>query len=564
MNTSSKFINPYPFAILLLTLLFSSLVAAQQAAVASAHPLATDAGLEILQQGGNAFDAAVAVTATLAVVEPYSSGIGGGGFWLLHIKNKNRDVMIDGREVAPLAATRNMYLDKNGEVIPGASINGPLSAGIPGVPAAIDHIATHYGRLPLSRSLDAAIKHAREGFKTNAHYQRMASIREKHLNATPDAAEIFLNDGKAPKPGTLIVQTDLANTLSAIAARGADGFYQGEIATRLVSSVRQHGGIWSKLDLSSYRVVEREPIRGSYKGMQVVSAAPPSSGGVAIMEMLNILSGLDYEKRTSADRKHLMAEAMRRTYRDRAEYLGDTDFVNVPVDRLVSIQHANAVASDISPDQATPSEQLKAVAAAVNKATDTTHFSIIDKDGNRVAATLSINFPFGSCFVAEGTGVLLNDEMDDFSAKPGVPNIYGLIGNHANAIEPGKRMLSSMSPTFVETKDRYAVLGTPGGSRIITMVMLAAMEFYQGGSATSMVDLGRYHHQYLPDKIVYEPGVLNDDDMQILFERGHELEELDDTYGNMQVLVYDKRNNRIDAASDKRRNGSARVIEFTD
>ena len=564
MNTPGKFINSYLFPLLLLSLLFSANAIAQQAAVASAHPLATDAGIEILQQGGNAFDAAVAVTATLSVVEPYSSGLGGGGFWLLHIKNKNRDVMIDGREVAPLAATHNMFLDKSGEVIPGASINGPLSAGIPGVPAAIDHIATHYGRLPLSTSLAAAIKYAREGFKTNAHYQRMASFRKKHLNATTDAAEIFLNDGKAPEPGTLIVQTDLANTLSTIAAQGAGGFYQGEIATRLVSSVRQNGGIWSTLDLSRYRVVEREPIRGSYKGMQVVSAAPPSSGGVAIMEMLNILSGLDYEKQTSADRKHLMVEAMRRAYRDRAEYLGDTDFVDVPVDRLVSMKYANAIAADIRPDQATPSNQLAAVAAGVNKATDTTHFSIIDKDGNRVAATLSINYPFGSCFVAEGTGVLLNDEMDDFSAKPGVPNVYGLIGTQANAIEPGKRMLSSMSPTFVETDGRYAVLGTPGGSRIITMVMLAAMEFFQGGSASSMVDLGRYHHQYLPDKIVYETGVLNDTDMQVLFERGHDLEELDDTYGNMQVLVYDKHSNSIDAASDKRRSGSARVIEFED
>ncbi len=561
MRASNKFINLYLFGILFLSLLFSTQVNAQQAAVASAHPLATDAGIEILQQGGNAFDAAIAVTATLAVVEPYSSGIGGGGFWLLHIKDKNRDVMIDGREVAPLAATRDMYLDKKGEVIPGASINGPLSAGIPGVPAAIDHIAIHYGNLPLSKSLAAAIKYARDGFKTDAHYQRMALFREKQLSATKDAAEIFLNDGKPPEAGTLIVQTDLANTLSAIAKQGADGFYQGKIATRLVRSVKQHSGIWSMKDLSSYRVVERDPIRGSYKGMQIVSAAPPSSGGVAIMEMLNILSGLDYENRPAADQIHLMAESMRRAYRDRAEYLGDTDFVDAQVDKLVSREHANTVARDIRLDHATPSEQLPVVATDVTKATDTTHFSIIDKDGNRVAATLSINYPFGSCFVAEGTGVLLNDEMDDFSSKPGIPNVYGLIGTKANAIEPGKRMLSSMSPTFLETKDRYAVVGTPGGSRIITMVMLATMDFFQGGSATSMADLGRYHHQYVPDRIFYEPGVLNNTDMQILFERGHDFEELDNTYGNMQILVFDKRINRIDAVSDARGDGSARVID---
>ena len=530
-------------------------------AVASAHPLATDAGLEILENGGNAFDAAIAVTATLAVVEPYSSGIGGGGFWLLHIEKDNRDIMIDGRERAPLAASRDMYLDDKNDVIPGASIDGPLSAGIPGVPAAIEHLALNYGKLPLSVTLEAAIGHAKNGFKTDRHYQRMAAFREKALSASTDAARIFLKNNRAPEPGTLIIQPDLAATLSIIANKGASGFYRGELADKLVDSVVRHGGIWSRQDLAGYKVIERQPITGRYRGMTVVSAAPPSSGGVALVQMLNMLAFYEFDAMSEPGRVHLLAEVMRRAYRDRAEYLGDTDYVSVPVDRLVSDKHADKLAASISLDEATPSAELKPVITDAAKATDTTHFSIVDGEGNRVAATLSINYPFGSCFVAEGTGVLLNDEMDDFSSKPGEPNVYGLVGAEANAIEPGKRMLSSMTPTFLEYKNRMAVLGTPGGSRIITMVMLAALEFYKGGSAQGMVNRGRFHHQYLPDKIFYEPGVLTEPVLNALFEMGHETEMLDSSYGNMQAIVMDWNGEdlNLDAASDTRGAGTAIV-----
>ncbi len=534
-------------------------VYAQPEAVASAHPLATDAGIEVMNKGGNAFDAAVAVTATLAVVEPYSSGIGGGGFWLLHINQDNRDVMLDGRERAPLAASRNMYLDRNNDVVPGASINGPLSAGIPGVPAAIEHLALKYGKLPLSVTLEAAIRHARVGFKTDEHYQRMAAFREKALNASADAARIFLINNKAPAPGTLIIQSELADTLSILASKGAKGFYRGELADKLVNSVVSHGGIWSKEDLADYEIIERSPVTGEYHGMKVVSAAPPSSGGIALIQMLNMLSGFDFESLSESSQIHVLAEIMRRAYRDRAEYLGDTDYVKVPVKRLISKQHANKLASTIQMDEATPSAELVPVVVEAAKATDTTHFSIVDKEGNRVAATLSINYPFGSCFVAEGTGVLLNDEMDDFSSKPGVPNVYGLVGAEANAIEPGKRMLSSMTPTFLETKDRIAVLGTPGGSRIITMVLLAALEFHNGGTAGDMVNRDRFHHQYLPDRISFEPGVLTETLMKTLFELGHETETLDSTYGNMHAIVLDKKSMQLDAASDYRGSGKARV-----
>ncbi|MBT8130370.1 MAG: gamma-glutamyltransferase [Gammaproteobacteria bacterium] len=529
-------------------------------AVASAHPLATDAGIEVLGKGGNAFDAAIAVTTTLAVVEPYSSGIGGGGFWLLHLQQENRDVMIDGRERAPLAANRNMYLDEDGNVIPGASIDGPLSAGIPGVPAAIEHLSLKYGKLPLSVTLKAAIAHAHNGFKTDEHYQRMAAFRQKALKSSADAASIFLKDGKAPEPGTLIVQKDLAATLKIIADKGARGFYRGALADRLVDSVVRHGGIWSRKDLETYRVIERMPITGQYKGMRVVSAAPPSSGGIALVQMLNMLSAFDMNTLSETARVHLLTEVMRRAYRDRAEYLGDTDYVKVPIDRLLSKEHADMLASSVSLDRATPSKRLSPVTTGPAKAVDTTHFSIIDSEGNRVAATLSINYPFGSGFVAESTGVLLNDEMDDFSAKPGVPNVYGLVGAEANSIQPGKRMLSSMTPTFLETKHRVAVLGTPGGSRIITMVLLAALEFHRGGSAEDMVNRGRFHHQYLPDRLFYEPNVLSEVVLKSLFELGHDTEVLDSTYGNMHAVILDRQSMRLDAASDHRGGGTA-IIE---
>jgi gamma-glutamyltranspeptidase/glutathione hydrolase len=467
--------------------------------------------------------------------------------------------MLDGRERAPLAATHDMYLDDNNDVLPGASINGPLSAGIPGVPAAMAHLSSQYGTLPLSVSLAPAIKYASKGFTTDEHYQRMAAIRVKALNASADAARIFLKNNRAPEPGSLITQADLADTLKVIANEGARGFYQGELAERMVKSVVSQGGIWSMEDLASYRVVEREPIRAMYSGMQVVSAAPPSSGGVALVQMLNMLSYFDYSALPEAQRVHVLAEVMRRAYRDRAEFLGDSDFVDVPVGRLTSTKHAAMLANSIQLDEVTASAALAPVTTDSNKAKDTTHFSIIDGEGNRVSATLSINYPFGSGFVATGTGVLLNDEMDDFSSKPGEPNVYGLVGATANAIESGKRMLSSMTPTFLETKDRLAILGTPGGSRIITMVLLGALAFHEGGDAEQVVNRGRFHHQYLPDRIFTEPGVFSEQLLDTLSEFGHEIEILDSDYGNMHVIVQHKKNGQLDAAADRRGGGKARV-----
>ncbi len=532
-----------------------------QAAIASAHPIATQAGFEILEQGGNAFDAAVAVSATLAVVEPYSSGIGGGGFWLLHDNKSNKDIMIDGRETAPLKSTRNMYLDKSGDVIPGLSVDGALAAGIPGEPAALVHIAKNYGRLSLKETLAPAIRAATKGFIVTEHYRRMAGFRLKALQLSEnanDAAKIFLKNNQVPPLGYVIKQPDLAKTLKAMAKHGHKGFYAGKIAKKLVASNNKAGGIWSLKDLKEYKVKERQPIVSEYQGYRLTSVAPPSSGGIALAEMLNILSFYNIEQLSESNRIHVIVEAMRRTYRDRAEFLGDSDYVNVPVKNLISKNYAKSLQQKIDFEKATPSSQLKGV-ADTSGGNHTTHFSILDKQGHRVSATLSVNYPFGSGFVAEGTGVLLNDEMDDFSAKPGVPNVYGLVGAEANAIEPGKRMLSSMSPTFIESEEKLAVIGTPGGSRIITMVLHGILATIEGKTASQVVNLPRYHHQYLPDVIQYEPGTFPAKLLTTLEQLGHKLKPLENTFGNMQIIIWDKKENKVTAASDKRGEGVATV-----
>ncbi len=529
------------------------------AAIASAHPLATAAGHRLLEEGGNAFDAAVAVSAVLAVVEPYSSGIGGGGFWLLHRARDGFEIMLDGRERAPLAADRDLYLDQAGEVIPRRSIDGALAAGIPGEPAALVHLARNYGRLPLAKSLRPAIRLAREGFEVDSHYRRMAKWRLAVLRAHPASAAQFLHQGEVPAPGALIRQPALADTLEKIARQGSDGFYKGEVAQRLVDGVQAAGGIWSLEDLAAYRVVERPPIVGRFRGLKITSASPPSSGGIALVTMLNILQGFDLSAQDEPVRTHLLVEAMRRAYRDRADYLGDPDYVDIPVDALIHPWYGAGLARDIRMDHASPSVGNL---TSVEEGRDTSHFSILDREGNRVAATLSINYPFGSGFVVPGTGVLLNDEMDDFSASPGVPNVYGLIGGEANAIAGGKRMLSSMTPTFVEDDRRVAILGTPGGSRIITMVLLGILEMADGKGPASWVGRARFHHQYLPDAIQFEPGALSDTLQRQLAAMGHNLEPLERQYGNMQAVLWDKGTGLVEAASDPRGLGAAQVSKM--
>ncbi|HET8700941.1 MAG TPA: gamma-glutamyltransferase family protein, partial [Nitrococcus sp.] len=408
-----------------------------RAAVASAHPLATRAAVEVLREGGNAFDAAVAASAALAVVEPMSSGLGGGGFWLLHVAANGRDTMVDGRERAPLGASRNMYLTPAGKARDHLSLDGPLAAAIPGEPAALVYIAKHYGRLPLAESLRPAIRYARQGFAVDAHYRRLAQFRRPLLVRYPQTAAIFLHDNAVPPVGWVLRQPELAATLEALAKNGRAGFYQGEIAQRLVKAVRAAGGIWSLEDLRQYRVIERAPARVHYRGLNVTTAALPSAGGLQLAIMLNILAGYDLDSLDEAHRVHLVVEAMRRSYCVRNRYLGDPDYVAVPRQRLASPIYAAALRRGIDLEHATRSAALgKSCGAPSKEGPDTTHLSIIDADGNRVAATLSINYPFGSGFVAAGTGIVLNDEMDDFATHPGEPNVYGLVGGEANAVAP--------------------------------------------------------------------------------------------------------------------------------
>ncbi len=527
-----------------------------QAGIATAHPLATGAGVEILKQGGNAFDAAVAISAALAVVEPFGSGIGGGGFWLLHRAHDQKEVMIDGRETAPGAAHATMYLDEQGQPVRDKSLNGPLAAGIPGVPAALDHLASHYGNLALSQSLAPAIRYAREGFPVTRHYRKLAAMRMEVLQRWPDGRRIFLHDDAVPPLGHVLIQSELANTLEMLADHGGAGFYQGRIARRLVEGVRANGGIWSLADLEQYRVIERQPVRFDYHDIRITSAPPPSSGGIVLAQALGILQHFDLGYTDSTARKHLVIEAMRRAYRDRAVFLGDPDHVQVPVQRLLDPDYLEGLALSIDPERATDSAAMGTFELQ-QTGTSTTHFSVIDKAGNWVAATLSINLPFGSGFVAPGTGVLLNDEMDDFSSKPNSPNAYGLVGEEANLIAPGKRPLSSMSPTFMETRDKLGIIGTPGGSRIISMVLLGILDFADRRGPSSWVSIPRYHHQYLPDEVQFEKGGLKPREQQALRALGHRLKEKDREYGNMQALLWYKPKNLLVGASDPRGEGRA-------
>lgn len=550
------------FQVLLLVLAGSQAYAADKppaAAIASAQPMATEAGFRILNEGGNAFDAAVAVTAALAVVEPASSGLGGGGFWLLYRASDDKYLMVDGRERAPALAHRRMYQDDEGNVIKGKSLNGPLAAGIPGVPAGLVYIANNFGRLPLKQSLAPAISYAEQGFEVTPRYHGMMTFRQGVVKACPAAAAIFLDNNTAPEVGYRIVQKDLARSLNLISERGHDGFYHGELAQKMVTDIRNHGGIWSLDDLASYKVKERAPVVSEYRGIKIITGPPPSSGTI-IGETLNILENFDLDTMESVDRKHYIIEAMRRAYRDRAVYLGDPEFVDVPVKRLLDKVYAEALALTINPDQATPSAELSNTPGLSQTGTTTTHFSIIDKDGNRVAATLSINLPFGSGFVPTGTGFLLNDEMDDFSIKRMTPNAYGLTGNEANSVQPGKRPLSSMSPTFLETRDRVGILGTPGGSRIISMIILSILDFAAGHGPDSWVSLPRFHHQYLPDVVMFERPAFSREEQVKLIGEGYKLSGRSRPWGNMQAILWDKKAGKVFAASDPRGEGEARVF----
>jgi len=523
----------------------------RHAAIASANFLATNAGHEVLAKGGNAFDAAIAVAAALSVVEPESSGIGGGFMAVLHRAKDGRDIFIDARETAPAAVDRKDYLNADGSPNRDTALKGPLSAGIPGEPAGLVLIARRYGKLPLQQSLAPAIRIARDGFVPDARLRHAIAEVHKDLRRWPASVAKYLPAGEPPVEGAIWRDPDQARTLEAIAAHGNDGFYRGETANKLVAAVRAAGGNWTLADLAGYQAKERTPIIVNYRGYRIVTAPPPSSGGVAIAEILNILSGFDLAKLDQAQRVHYIVEAMRRAFRDHNDYLGDPDFVKMPLDMLLSPFYADGLRQGILPDKATPSSMLPRAEAA-EPGMHTTHFSIIDADGNMASITSTVNYTMGSTFVAAGTGVLLNDEMDDFALVPDKPNVYGLLGSAANAPEAGKRMLSSMSPSIVIGADRVAVIGSPGGSTIITQVLEGILHFIDGESAQQIAAHKRFHHQYLPDVVNVEEGTFDAATSDALTKMGYTLKPRE-PWGFMNVVTWDRKTNKLDAASDPRR-----------
>ena len=521
------------------------------AGIASANALATQAGFEVLAKGGNAFDAAIAVASTLSVVEPESSGIGGGFMATMHVAAGNRDVFIDAREAAPAAVNPKDYLNPDGTPNRDTALKGPFSAGIPGEPAGLVWLAKHYGKLTLADSLAPAIRTARDGFKPDNRLLGSIEDEQKNLQRWPASATKFLPNGKVPAVGEIWRDPDQAHTLQLLGQYGNAGFYSGETAKKIVDAVHAAGGNWTLKDLSSYSVKERLPITLDYRGYKIITAPPPSSGGVAIAEILNILSGFDLTKLDQVHRVHLVVESMRRAFRDHNDYLGDPDFVKMPLNMLLSPYYADGLRQTILPDKATPSSML-APSSSEDPGMHTTHFSIIDADGNMVAITATVNYVLGSTFVADGTGVLLNDEMDDFALVPNKPNVYGLLGSKANAPEPGKRMLSSMSPSIVIGPDRTAVIGSPGGSTIITQVLEGILAFIDGGDAHDVAAHKRFHHQYMPDVVMVEPGTFDASTSDALTKMGYTLKQRE-PWGFMNVVIWDRRTNKVDAASDPRR-----------
>ena len=494
--------------------------------VASEQGLATQVGLDILKQGGNAIDAAVAVGFALAVVLPNAGNIGGGGFMVLHDDKTGKDVAIDFREIAPAKASRDMYLDNQGNVIDGKSLFTHDASGVPGTVAGMEYALKKWGTMPLSKVLEPAIKLADKGFIVSDVLAQTLKEEKSTLGKWSSSKAIFFKNGEPLKSGDLLVQKDLAKSLRLIAKQGAKAFYQGEIATKIAKEMQSHGGTMTLEDLKAYKVVERQPIIGDYRGYKVVTMPPPSSGGVHLIEILNMLEHYPIKEDgvNSAKNIHHMAESMKLAYADRSEYLGDPDFVKIPVTGLTSKAYANERVKTIDDNKAKLSSNIKPGKPQPYESDQTTHFSVMDKAGNAVAVTYTLNLNFGSGIVAEGTGILLNNEMDDFSVKPGVPNAFGLVGGTANAIEAKKRPLSSMTPTIVMKNNKpWLVTGSPGGARIITTVLQSVVNTidHEMNPAEAIIT-PRVHHQWLPDELRVEAGI-SPDTIKLLQDKGHKV-----------------------------------------
>lgn len=558
---------------------------AEHAMVASVHPDASKAGVEIMQAGGNAVDAAVAVGFALAVVHPGAGNIGGGGFMLVRMAD-GTEHFLDYREKAPAKATANMYLDEQGNVVPGASTIGYKAIAVPGSVAGLAYAQKHWGKLPLAKVMEPAIRLAREGWVLS--YEDAEDFKDQELAKFPESRRIFQRDGNFYKQGDVFNQPELAATLDRI-AQNPDEFYRGQMAKQIAAAMQKGGGLITTEDLASYEVKERRPIHGTYRGFEIISAPPPSSGGVALVETLNILEGYDLTKsgNRSAQSIHLIAEAFKRAFYDRAEFLGDPDFAKIPVAQLIDKKYGVAWRENLDPQKASVAKELRRpaifnqleqyaalrpLAKAVREPEHTTHYSIVDPQGNAVAVTTTLNDTFGSRVTVEGLGFLMNDEMDDFASKPGVPNMFGLIQGPANAIGPNKRPLSAMTPTIVlrpakpgsaglgsgAIKDDrlLLVLGSPGGPRIITTVaniLIGVVDW--GMDIQNAVNAPRFHHQWLPDTISMERG-FSPDTIRILEQMGHKIDRRGYWSDGECIMIDPKTGERL-GASDGRNNGKA-------
>jgi gamma-glutamyltranspeptidase/glutathione hydrolase len=540
-------------------------VRARHGIVASTNEIASNVGVDIMKHGGNAVDAAIAVAFALAVTHPAAGNLGGGGFMMIRLKD-GRTTAIDYREMAPAAATRNIYLDKNGNVIEGegGSIEGYRAAGVPGTVRGMELALKKYGsgRLSWAQLIEPARRLAANGFTVNYTLARGLRGSREYLSKYAETKRIYLNNGKFYNEGDLFVQPDLAATFTRLQQRGANEFYEGQTAQLIAADMKRHDGLLTLADLRGYVAKERQPLRGTYRGYEVISMPPPSSGGAVLIEMLNILEGYDFKRIdwASSERYHLMTEAMRRAFADRAEYMGDTDFVKVPIAGLVDKKYAAQLRNTINPDRASSSEQVKAGKPLGYESEETTHFTVVDGEGNAVSNTYTLNNSYGSAVVAKGTGLLMNDEMDDFAAKPGTPNLYGLIQGERNAVAPRKRPLSAMTPTFVLRKDGslWFTVGSPGGPTIINTVLDVITNVVDYGmNIQQAIDAPRIHHQWLPDELVFEPYGLSGDTQNALAARGHKLAKpryLGDAEG---IMIEEKTGMRLGATDPRRSDGLA-------
>lgn len=529
----------------------------EQGAVVTAAPIATNVGVDILKSGGNAFDAAVAVGFVLAVVHPEAGNIGGGGFALIRNGSDSTIMALDFRETAPLAATETMYLDEDDQVRTDASTYGALAAGVPGTVAGLYELWQEYGTMSWERLVTPAAKLADTGFVVDEHLAKSLAEYSQVLAGFMSTAKQYLPGGRAPVAGQKLLQPELAATLYLIAAEGPDGFYRGKVADKMVATMQEHGGLIDHADLEDYTVRWRSPIKFRFDSLDIYSMPPPSSGGICVGQILACLQPFDFAAWSpkSIEYMHIFTEASRLAFADRSEHLGDPDYYDVP-SALLDQQYLKRRIALIDVDQATPSQQVTPGTPGTSESDQTTHYNVCDGSGNMVAITYTLNSAYGCKLVVEGAGFLLNNEMDDFSIKPGHPNIYGLVGGEANKIEPGKRMLSSMSPTLVILKDRpFMALGSPGGSKIITAVAQAIVNFTRFNlTLNETVAQPRFHHQWLPDVLYLEQGSFDINVIQGLIVRGHSVKERE-PYSDLQIIHYSE-DGLMAGASDPRGGGS--------